>query len=202
MTSNVKRSATRKARFLPAVLAMTLMLLTGASLAGEWNLDQLMSTLAQTKSARAAFTEKKYLSALDKPVESSGELLYAAPDRLEKRTLKPKVELMLLEGDTLTLERGNKKYSMQLQESPELAALIDSIRGTLAGDRKALERNYALGLRGTREQWSLLLAPANPKSAQMIKHIRISGAKSEILEIEVLQTDGDRSVTTVEKTAS
>lgn len=184
------------------VLSLCLILLCNSSLASEWSVDQLMSTLAQTKTAKAAFTEKKYFSALDKPVESSGELLYAAPDKLEKRTFKPKPEVMLLEGDTLLLERGRQKYTMQLQDSPELAALIDSIRGTLAGDRKALERNYALGLRGTREQWSLLLAPINLKSAQLIRHIRISGAKNEILEIEVMQTDGDRSVTVVEKIAS
>lgn len=185
----------RKTRFAAAA---ALLLATQFAYGADWTLDQLMDTLAQTRNAKAHFTEKKYIASLDKPVESSGELTYTAPDRLEKRTVKPKPELMLLEGDTLTLERGKKKYSMQLQDSPELASMIDSIRGTLAGDRKALERSYALGLRGTREQWSLLLVPMNPKSAQAIKHIKVSGGKGEISEIEVLQADGDRSVTTVE----
>jgi len=32
------------------------------------------------------------LAMLERPLQSSGELLYDAPDRLEKRTLKPKAQ--------------------------------------------------------------------------------------------------------------
>ena len=60
---------------------------------------------------------------LDQPVESSGELLFIAPDRLEKRTLKPKPETMVLDGDTLTLERGQRKRVLHLKDHPEVAGL-------------------------------------------------------------------------------
>ena len=43
----------------------------------------------------------------------------------------------------IVIERGRQKHTLQLQDYPELAAVIDSIRGTLAGDRKALERQLA-----------------------------------------------------------
>ena len=114
-----------------------------------WDLQQLMDSLAQNKSGRATFVETKHIAVLDKPVESSGELLFTAPDRLEKRTLKPKPESMVVNGDELSVERAGRKYQLQLQAYPELAAFIDSIRGTLAGDRKALERNYRLSLGGS-----------------------------------------------------
>jgi len=120
------------------VLALALMLVTGASHAAELDVGQLMQGLAQTRSGHAAFTEKKFIAMLDKPVESSGELFYSAPDRLEKRTIKPKPESMILDSGTLVIERGRQKHTLQLQDYPELAAVIDSIRGTLAGDRKAL----------------------------------------------------------------
>ena len=166
-----------------------------------WDLQQLMETLAQNKSGRATFVEAKHIALLDKPVESSGELLYTAPDRLEKRTLKPKPESMVVNGGELFIERGRQKYNLQLQAYPELAAFIDSIRGTLAGDRKALERNYRLGLEGTAERWTLQLLPLDEKMQAVIKGIRISGARDQVRSIEITQADGDSSLMTIEKLA-
>jgi outer membrane lipoprotein-sorting protein len=192
---DIKRSWT----WSSVIFGIFLALVCNIGIANDWTLDRLLGELAQVKSVRATFVEKKYLAALDRAVESSGELFYSAPDKLEKRTLKPRPELMLLDRDTLVLERGRNKYTVQLQESPELAALIESIRGTLAGDRKALERNFAITLEGTRERWVLTLLPTNFKASQTVKRIRLTGAKDEVSGIEVVQGDGDRAVTTIEK---
>ena len=152
--------AARNIRFRKAVQTLVpvicgLVLAASASAAcAAWDLQQLMQNLSQNKSGQATFVEKKYIAVLDKPVESSGELLYTAPDRLEKRTLKPKPESMIVSGNELVVERGRQKHRVQLQNYPELAAFIDSIRGTLAGDLKALERNYQLSLEGTAERWT------------------------------------------------
>lgn len=181
------------------LLAICLCALSPHSMAAGWTLDQLMSSLAQTKTAKAKFHEIKYLNVLESSVESTGELLYVAPDKLIKRTIKPQPELMKMEGDTLTLERGKNKYTMQIQEAPELAALIESMRGTLAGDRAALEKNFKVALKGKRERWTLLLTPVHTKALQVISNIEVSGSQGEVKVIEVLQANGDRSVTAVEK---
>ncbi|RJG07704.1 outer membrane lipoprotein carrier protein LolA [Noviherbaspirillum cavernae] len=185
------------ALLLPLVLACA-----APAIAADWDLDRLMQSLAKTKEGRATFVEKKYLALLDRPVESSGELLYVAPDRLEKRTVKPKPESMLVEGDTLSIERGRQKHSVQMQEYPELAGFIDSIRGTLAGDRKALERSFRLKLEGQAERWTLNLWPTNAKLATNIHLVQITGSRDNVRSIEIIQTDGDRSVMTIEKVAS
>ena len=182
-----------------ALASLFLVLACGSGYAADWSMAQLMAALAQAKPAKVSFVEKKYISTLDRPVESSGEMIYTPPDRLEKRTLKPKPELMLLDRDTLVLERGRNKYTLQLDESPELGALIESIRATLAGDRRSLEFNYVVALQGSREQWTLLLTPSNQKVQEKVKRIRLSGTNDEVREIEVLQADGDRSVTMIEK---
>ena len=148
------------------------------------------------------FVEKKYIAILDKPVESSGELFYTAPDRLEKRTLKPKPESMLVEQGNLLIERGRQKHRLALQDYPELSAFIDSIRGTLAGDRKALERSFRLSLTGTAEQWTLLLVPINEKMLTVIKHIRIAGMRDTLRSVEMIQVDGDKSVMLIERLAA
>lgn len=162
-----------------------------------WDVDQLMQALAQNKSGQATFVEKKYLAMLDRPLESSGELLYSAPDRLEKRTLKPKPESMVLQGNTLTIERGRRQYVLALQDYPELGAFTESIRGTLAGDQKALASIYDMTLEGTEERWTLTLHPREPKMAAAVQRVVIRGSGAELRSIEIEQADKDRSVMTI-----
>jgi len=181
---------------------LLVVVLAAPSYAADWDLDQLMNGLAQTRSGHARFVEKKSIAILEQPVESSGDLLYTAPDRLEKRTLKPKPETMVVNGDNLQIERGRQKIQLQLQTYPELAAFIDSIRGTLAGDRKALERSYQLSLEGAAQGWTLRLLPLDSKMKQVVALIRISGVRDEIRSIHVTQVDGDSSVMLIEKVAT
>ena len=185
--------------FLVALLALALPVFSHAA---DWDIDQLMQTLAQTRSGHVSFVEKKSIAMLDAPVESSGELFYTAPDRLEKRTLKPKPETMVLDQGTLLVERGRQKHSLQLQDYPELAAFIDSIRGTLAGDRQALERNFRLSLDGNRQNWNLRLVPANDKMLAVVKRIDIAGEQEFVKRIEISQTDGDSSLMLIETLAA
>ena len=182
-------------RFSALLAAAGLLLgLLGTPALAAWDVAQLMQGLAQNKSGRASFVEKKYIALLDKPVESSGELLYTAPDRLEKRTLKPRPESMLIESGTLTVERGKRRTTLRLQDYPELVAFTESIRGTLAGDLAALRRIYNLDLEGTEERWTLTLRPMETKMLEVVQRIRIGGSRAEVKTVEIEQTDKDRSV--------
>ena len=167
-----------------------------------WDVTQLMQALAQNKSGRATFVEKKYIAMLDQPVESSGELLYTAPDRLEKRTLKPRPESLLIENGALIVERGKRRMVLRLQEYPELVAFTESIRGTLAGDLAALKRIYNLELEGSQERWTLTLRPMETKMLDVVQRIRIGGSRAEVKSIEIEQTDKDRSVMLIDKPAA
>ena len=163
-----------------------------------FDLGQLMNELAQHKGGKVKFVEKKYISLLDKPVISTGEMTYRAPDRLEKRTLTPKAETMVLDKDLLSIERDKQKLSIHLSNQPEALAFVDSIRGTLSGNRAALEKNYGLYLAGTAEKWTLTLLPSEAKIAALLQRITVSGSRNQIRSIEYLQTDGDRSLISLE----
>lgn len=167
-----------------------------------FGVDQLMSTLAQRKSGRVLFTETKYLALLDKPVQSSGELRFTAPDHLEKRTLSPKAENLVLDGDMLTVDRDGKRYTMPLQNYPEIAAFIESIRATLAGNRDALERYYKLGVEGRASRWTLTLTPADSRMAAAVSQVRIEGRQDVLDQVEIRQADGDRSVMKIRPAAN
>ncbi|KXB29632.1 acyltransferase [Dechloromonas denitrificans] len=163
-----------------------------------FDVAQLMADLARHKGGKAKFVEKKYISLLDKPVVSTGEMTYTAPDKLEKRTLTPKPELLVLDKDLLSIERDKQKLSINLGNQPEALAFVDSIRGTLSGNRAALEKNYLLHLSGTQDKWVLTLLPSDQKIATLLQRITVSGSRNQIRSIEYLQADGDRSVLSIE----
>jgi hypothetical protein len=169
-----------------------------AAMAAQWDVAGLMRALSSNKGGRASFVETKYIALLDAPVRSSGELSYAPPDRLEKRTERPKAEVMKLDKDLLTLERGNKKLTINLGDQPEALAFVDSIRRTLAGDRAALERHYALHLSGTAERWTLNLLPSDQRIAALVTSITVAGSGNQVRRIEYRQTDGDRAVMSID----
>ncbi len=185
---------------LTAVFTMTL-LFAAASHADALTIEQLMQTLADTKLEHATFTEKKYIALLDKPVESSGELYFSAPDHLEKRTLQPQPESLIVDGNKILIERGSQTYYFTTQNLPELGVLINSIRGTLAGNLNALERSFQLSLKGNIDKWTLQLIPTNEKMQKLLQHIQIVGINSQIHSIEVSQTDGDHSYMMIKPTS-
>ncbi|MCT9070576.1 outer membrane lipoprotein carrier protein LolA [Cupriavidus gilardii] len=168
-----------------------------ASADAAWSVDRLMATLARQPSGNARFVEKKYMAMLERPLESSGELRFVAPDRLEKRTLAPKPETLLVQGDMLTVERAGRSTTIPLGNHPELAGFIESLRGTLAGNRQALEQYYRLALEGSARRWTLTLTPSDSRMAAAIATIRIDGAGERLERVEIRQSDGDRSVMTI-----
>ena len=104
---------------------------------------------------------------------------------------------MLLDKDKLTIEQRGKKRVLALQNYPEIAAFIDSIRGTLAGDRQALERTYQLNLEGDARNWTLILLPIENKMKKIVAKISISGSDNALHTIDILQADGDSSRMTI-----
>ena len=158
---------------------------------------QLLQLLAARRHGHVTFTEVHQLALLDRPLESSGELLYDAPDRLEKRTLQPRREDLLLEHGVLTAQRGSHRHVLALRDYPQLIPYIESIRATLAGDRAALGRYFRLQFSGTLDHWTLALVPVDAELARTVQHIRIVGERDAIRTVEVRQTDGDTSLLTV-----
>jgi hypothetical protein len=186
---------------LPRLVALCIAFFFSADLlADEWKLPDLMQLLSQNKSGQALFVEKKYIGIIDKPLLSSGELSFTAPDRLEKRTLKPRPELLLLEGDKLTVSQFEKRpMSINLTDHPEVAGIVGSIRGTLLGDLTALEKSFQLSLSGTPGQWQLVLTPMQSVVSKTISRILIKGSEADIQNILFEQADGDRSEMQISK---
>ena len=139
----------------------------GASIAGApiparaaaFDLPALMELLAGVRSGEATFVERREVALLDRTVVTSGRLSFEAPDTFVRETLKPSRDRLAVTGNTLTMSRGDRSRSVQLDATPEAAVVVEAIRGTLTGNRAALERLFAPTVGGTAERWTLELVP-------------------------------------------
>jgi outer membrane lipoprotein-sorting protein len=167
-----------------------------------WTLERLMQGLSQNKGGTVNFTEDRYDAMLTRPLHSSGALVYAAPNRLEKDTLLPRPQSVIIDGEILTMREANgRARTIRLQEFPQIGLLVGSLRAALGGNLADLRKANDVSLTGTAEQWLLLLAPSDPALRAVIREIRIAGSNFALLSIEVLQANGDRSIMTITKAA-
>ena len=164
--------------------------------AGLLTLGELMQMLAAVQSATGRYVETRESALLKSPLVLKGTLSYRRPDRLEKHVLAPYDERITVEGGQLTIENRaqNRRKTVSVGAAPGLAALVESVRATRAGDLAALERHYALQLDGSREQWTLTLKPLASQVADYVTSITLSGSVSRVARITVLEAGGDRSV--------
>jgi len=183
-------------------LAGALLAMVSLPALAQWSVDDLMTALAARGSADATFTEQRYVPVLDAPVQSSGTLRFVAPDRLEKHTLQPRAESLVLAGDQLTLLQGPRTRRLALTDLPDNGLAINSLRGTMAGDLAALRRGWNVTLFGERRIWTLSLTPLSAAVAQYIETVLIEGQQDRIDRIEIRQADGVRSVMQIKPAAA
>jgi outer membrane lipoprotein-sorting protein len=176
----------------------TLAMACGTSVhASDIDMPSLMQLFAASKNIKAEFVERKYLRVLDAPVESRGDLLFQAPNRLEKRTQQPRAETMLIEGNKVSIERGTFKRSMSLDDFADMASLVQSLTATFRGDQAGIERYFNWRLTGPAAKWQLVLKPKNSKMFVLLQEIRLSGSDNYVHTVETSLTDGDRSLMTL-----
>jgi hypothetical protein len=181
--------------FLIVTLAWAALALAANDANGQ--LEKLMALLALRRHGEVAYVEEDYLAILDRPLKSSGVLIYDAPDRLEKKTLTPRKESLVLKDGQLTVRRGQRTYHLDLKEYPQVAPYVDAIRATLAGDLGALRKVFTVTFQGSLEHWTLGLVPLDERVARQLRSIRITGAEGSVESVEIEKDNGDRSVMTM-----
>lgn len=192
------RIASRLAAWVATILAITLIAapMTPAA-AAAFDLAALMSLLATPREGTVAFSEQRFVQALDAPLRASGTLSFAAPDRLERRQTEPSMETMQVDGNRVTLTRGGRSKTLMLDASPELLGVIEALRGTLTGNGALLGKHFRTTVSGDAAQWTLELVPLQPELRRSLDGARLWGRRDQLLGVEMTLADGDRNVTTI-----
>jgi outer membrane lipoprotein-sorting protein len=169
--------------------------------AAAFDLEALTALLARVRSGEATFVETRRIEMLDRTLTSSGRLSFKAPDVFVRETLKPRREKLAVDGNTLTMSIGERSRTLQLDASPEASVVVEAIRGTLTGNRAALERLFEPHVDGDAKSWTLELVPRDLRLRGQVASVRVAGRESTVREVRVLLADGDHSVMTIEPVA-
>lgn len=176
------------------MLCLSVLAPAAAHAADDPGLVRLMAALAAVRERRDTFTEEKTLPGLDLPLPSGGTLGWTAPDRLERRTAWPIEERISVAGGRISYElpgRGVRR-DFTVEERPELGALLEAVRGTLAGDLPALRRYYEVSFAAEGEGWRLRLIPLSPRVRALVDRVVVAGQGTAIREVD---TEGPGGVT-------
>lgn len=194
MTSGAK--TTRRDWLLKAGAAAALA--AGAPLAHALELREVMAQLAQRKSGEARFTEQRWVRGLDEPLTASGTLSFTAPDRFTRETLLPRAESMMVDGNTVTLTRGGRSRSVNIDAVPEVLVIVESIRGTLTGNTQTLQQHFETRVAGSVANWTLDLVPRAVQASRLVRSVKLGGRRGDLLSVEMEMAGGDRSLMTIE----
>lgn len=166
----------------------------GAAFAQALSANELLATLARVARSTATFEETRTMAALTAPIVRRGTLRYVRPDQLEMVVTAPAPERIEINGDNVTMESRSGTRRVRLTQFPAAAVWVESVRATLAGDQRALERYFRVRVAGQMAAWTLELIPFDNELADVVSRIVITGAQDLPSRIEIEERSGDRSV--------
>ncbi len=167
--------------------------------AGALTLDEMLRHMATTPGVVAEFRELKRLALLDAPIETRGTLYFAPPDRLARVTRTPAATRLLLVGDRMRFEDETGTSEVDLSANPVARQFAHNLIVLWRGDRLALESLYRLVFEADGARWTLVLSPKSAPLRDFVRSIRIAGDGAAIVDMELVETDGDSTHTLFEK---
>jgi predicted LPLAT superfamily acyltransferase len=169
-----------------AVLALPFLVLP--AWAQGSGLEAVMAALAAVRRTEADFEESKSIAGLADTLPSRGTLLWEAPSTLEKRVVEPFVERVTVSGDRLVYERPGQgtRQEVNLDQAPEVRAMVEAIRSTLAGDLAVLRRYWEVGFEGSLADWTIRLSPLSMRVRAVVQRVEIRGAGGAIRRFETM----------------
>jgi outer membrane lipoprotein-sorting protein len=187
------------ARRLLLALAAASLLAADAPGGRDLALDDLLSHMRTTSGVVAEFHEVKTLKLLDTPLESRGTLYFAPPDRMARITREPAETRLVLDGGRMRFQDAAGANDVDLSQNPVARAFSDNLMVLWRGDRTALEDIYSLDFHSQGSTWTLALSPKHAPLTQFLRSITLHGDGAQMREMEVLESDGDRTQTLFDK---
>jgi hypothetical protein len=164
------------------------------------DLDELFADLAAVPGLEVRFEEEKHLALLAVPLKSEGRLYFLRPGHLARIVARPIASRVLITPDRLVTRDQDGEKVIDLGQNQALRAFVTSLLQVFAGDRKTLARSYHVTYAVDPDAplaWSLVLAPKQEPLTRMLRSLALFGEGRAIRRIEVVEHNGDRSVTRI-----
>ncbi|HEX6239389.1 MAG TPA: outer membrane lipoprotein carrier protein LolA [Polyangiales bacterium] len=159
----------------------------------------LLRAFAGMPGLEARFREEKHIALLARPLTSEGRLFFTHPGLLLRRVETPRPSEVIINSERVVLRDASGEQALDLRARKDLRPFVESLTWILAGNQKALDGVYAVTFEPERgkEPWQLTLKPKVEPLSRLIAHIRIRGSGYAVARIEVTETNGDSTLTTI-----
>jgi Outer membrane lipoprotein carrier protein LolA len=151
------------------------------------------TALASAKVVRGRFIQRRYLTGLAKPLESSGSFLFAREAGIEWHTDKPfDSQFVLTNTRILQRDEGGVSLEIQASDQPALAVVARVFFALFALDLGSLSQDFDLYGQAGEAGWQLGLKPRAEALASMFGHALVEGAGA-VRSVTLEDGNGDRS---------
>ncbi|WP_272932523.1 outer membrane lipoprotein carrier protein LolA [Sulfidibacter corallicola] len=177
---------------LPPSTASEVDLYRGEKVSGDHEAFQRVARRLQAvRVLRAHFDQTKKITALRRPLLSSGRFLFSADHGLYWHTIKPFDSLFLVTQSGITQrEDGETTLNIAASEQPIVHGFTEIFLALFGGDTSALQRSFDLYFQGDQEHWTLGLKPKDRVMKRLIDHITLRGVDT-VARIDFHETSGD-----------
>jgi outer membrane lipoprotein-sorting protein len=191
----------RRARSVLAILLPIVWVLSGgdslasdASGSAPTELEALMQRFAESGGVRARFRESRHLSILTDPIETTGMLYFAPPDRLARHTTSPGRSRIVIEAGRVSIgdETGQRVFDFSTNEIAQ--ALVGNLMVVFRGDLKSLRERYSISFDSNEESWTLDLEPRSRALRSIIERVQFVGKGRDLAAMETREPNGDRTI--------
>ncbi|HEV7804088.1 MAG TPA: outer membrane lipoprotein carrier protein LolA [Burkholderiales bacterium] len=155
-------------------------------------LDTIAARFARVPVVVSEFTQTRTLSALTRPVKSSGRLVFARDKGVIWQIEKPYRAIYVIDEQRIVeIGANNERRVRSVKDAPAVAEVGRVFRSIVSGDRKTLADYFRVTATGEPAHWQLELAPRE-KVAPFLKAVSVRGGEF-IEQITLQEPSGDRT---------
>jgi outer membrane lipoprotein-sorting protein len=155
--------------------------------------SQVAAQLAQANGVRAQFVQTQSLRAMQRPLVSSGTLLFLRDHGAIWRVEQPhRMTYVMTDAGVTTLDADDKPVARGARNAAGVAQVSRMMRAMLTGDLSALYSQFDVNAQGSVSRWHLRLIPAQPQLAQALRGLDLAG-DTYVRSIRVQSANGDET---------
>ncbi len=174
-----------------APLFLLVVTICAAPPAWSMELQAVLDGTTVSPPARVGFREERHNQLFREPMILTGYLEYLQAGTLRKVIEAPFEEAFLIEADQVVIERDGTTRKLPLRKVRALQTILGAIEAILSGDAAKLESVFDVELDGTRESWSVQLAPTSRRIAKRLTGLQVVGDDRSVTSIRIDLKDGE-----------
>jgi hypothetical protein len=140
----------------------------------------------------AKFEEEKKVLILQRPLRSTGQLIFLPQRGLYRQLVTPfQQELLITTTAVQQRDYHGRVETIALDKLPFAKALVEGLLTVFSGSWESIHSHFQVYFFSVDPQWKLGLLPKHSMMSQLISCIILEGEKQQVLSLWVHETNGD-----------